>query len=238
MTFPSVHIFRQRAIQLGFFLDEDYFSRTALLKPEDSARPCGAVIAAACLWGCHFSPDGSPFRSIEPLVLAATLHERASNIFKEETNTRRILHILQAEVLLAYYFLRRGVLIEARIHAGNAVSIVRGSGMETIGTADQKSLPPLTFSIDGLTSYLPSARNIPEIGESINGFWAVYVLVRHLAVLDPVVDNDYGLSDLRVDCPWPLDSVSYRIVSPSEIPSIYSDSRFSRVLSLPLDGGQ
>lgn len=204
-------MFRDHALQFGFFLDEEHFARVSALPPNDPSRPCDAMIAVACLWGCHFSPPGSPLRSIEVLVLAAALHDRAVNLIRQETNARRVLHILQAEILLAYYYLRQGILIEAQIHANTAASIARGSGLHGAYAAERQAPRELWVSARE-SSYLPAPRNAPESGELINGFWATYVLVQHMTSFSPTLDNDYGMSALQIDCPWPLSTQSYRDV--------------------------
>ena len=141
------------------------------------------------------------------------LHDRATDLIADEANPRRILHILQAEVLLAYYFMRQGTMMEARTHTGNAASLARGAGLQTVHAAGSPPRAPLVVLQGGYISHLPAGRNTPETGEMINGFWAVYVLVQHLGMLDSDVENTYGLSNLRIDCPWPLDASSYRDVS-------------------------
>ena len=132
-----------------------------------------------------------------------------------ESNPRRLLHSVQAEVLLAYYFYRKGILIEAKNHAAAAASFVTASGMQSLLSVAKQPLRELEVLEDGKASYLPPARNIPETGELINGFWAVYNVANQLASVSATADCTaiFDAPHLLIDCPWPLDNMSYRDVS-------------------------
>ena len=202
------------ATQFGFFLDKDHFASVAVLPPDDPKRPCEALIAAVCLWGCHLSPPGSAFSSIETRMLRVALHQRSTMIMNHETNARRVLHSVQAEILLAFYFYRRGTLIEAKVHAAAAASFVTGTGMQGIHSIIEEPPRELEVVGNGHASYLPPPRNVPETGELINGFWEAYLIANQLASVSTTADctEIFDAPHLLINCPWPLDTRSYREV--------------------------
>lgn len=148
--------------------------------------------------------------------MAVALHEKAVNLLDHEVNPRRVLHSIQAEVLLSYYFYRRGTLIEAKAHAASAASLATGSGLASIYELGVENQPYLELEVmtNGEASYLPSPRNIPETGELINCFWAVYILEQQLTSASTTSHSTslFDAAQLVVDCPWPLEYHSYREV--------------------------
>ena len=209
-----ITIFATDATQLGFFLVMEHFSSLAILSPEDPIRPCEAVIASVCLWGCHLSLPNSPFRDIEDLILKVALYQRSITLIDGELNPRRILQSVQAEVLLSCYFYRRGILIEAMNHAATAASFVTASGMHGMLSMEQQPPRELEVLADGRASYLPAPRNVPETGELIDGFWSVYIVANQLAFASTtaICADVFDAPHLLIGCPWPLHEAVYRDV--------------------------
>lgn len=78
---------------------------------------------------------------------------------------------------------------------------------------------------NGDASYLPTARNVPETGELINGFWAVYDLSLQLEVMSTIAHDKSTAIISQIDCPWPSTVELYREVR---------SSNYNDILGLPL----
>lgn len=131
------------------------------------------------------------------------------------THPKRVLHTVQAEVLLAVYLFRNGRFLEAKAHLGSAVSLVLSTQMHRLRSSRR---PP--FTLVGITNDAPIFPQYPqhntEEGEQINGFWAVYSLHKLLSfALDPSSDVCGALEapGLQIDTPWPFENHDYRNVS-------------------------
>jgi hypothetical protein len=136
------------------------------------------------------------------------------------THPDRFLHTIQAEVLLAYYFLRIGNFLEARRHTGDAVSLAVGCGLHRLRS--EAAWRPPAISVASLirngapvssTTTLPPPRDSIEEGERIDAFWNVLILSKTLAVaLDCPTDvcGTLEAPGFQIDTPWPLDQKSYQ----------------------------
>ncbi len=98
------------------------------------------------------------------------------------SHPNKLIHTLQAHILLAYYFLRTGSLLEAKCRAGTAVSLALGAGspqdsFRTCGC-------PFSFGVSSKTQpfVLPSPTDSLQEAERINGFWTVLALHKFITV--------------------------------------------------------
>ncbi|KAH9479396.1 hypothetical protein JR316_0007986 [Psilocybe cubensis] len=124
------------------------------------------------------------------------------------THPNKVIHTLQAEVLLAYYFLRTGSLLEAKCRTGTAISLALGSGLHKIRSAN--FLVPSTISIGShdQAHLLPHPSDALQEAERINGFWAVLVLHKFITVALEVPAHVCGALEapgMLIDTPWPID---------------------------------
>ncbi len=128
------------------------------------------------------------------------------------------MQTIQAEVLLSYYFLRIGNLLEARQHAGGALSLSLGCGLHRI-RSEQMHAPSIlsATSIGDEASMvtLPPPVTTIEEGERIDGFWQVVILCKNLAVALDAPSEVCGPLEapgFQIDTPWPLDKKQYEHV--------------------------
>ena len=131
------------------------------------------------------------------------------------THPSRVLHTLQAQVLLAYYFFRTGRFLEAKWQTGAAVSLALGSGFHKIRSATTSTPVTLGLAQDAPVYLDPPHTNLEE-GERINAFWAVFVLHKIITVALEPPSNVCGALEapgIQIDVPWPLEVNSYLDVS-------------------------
>ncbi|KAF9454307.1 hypothetical protein P691DRAFT_845205 [Macrolepiota fuliginosa MF-IS2] len=208
----EVRKFLPHATELGFFLDILSFHRSAALTQHPfghHARPTPALLTTVYLWGAHIlSP--TPSQVDESTLLIRALHYVVTDTLG--THPKRMLHTLQAEVLLASYFFRTGRFLEAKARLGSAVSLVLSSNMHRLRSTHY---PP--FMLIGINNDMPvfpqSPQGITEEGEQINGFWAVFTLHKLISfALDPSggVCGALEAPGLQIDTPWPFDIHDYR----------------------------
>ncbi|KAF4567212.1 hypothetical protein EYR36_010829 [Pleurotus pulmonarius] len=199
------------ASELGFFLHPARFRADALraLPFGQTPRPTMGLLSAVYLWGAQFSQQ-DPSISYEGTFLSRALQNTATDLTREHPN--RVLHTIQAEVLLAYYFWRNGKILEAKTHAGGAVSLAIGCGLHRWRSARPPPIPGIGVVVEN-TSNVMSPRDSVEEGEIINGFWAVLTLHNSLsATVDPAGALSCALEvpGISVDTPWPMDMEGYR----------------------------
>ncbi|KAL0064938.1 hypothetical protein AAF712_008057 [Marasmius tenuissimus] len=114
------------------------------------------------------------------------------------SHPKRIIHAIQAEIILSNYFLHMRRNLEGRYHLNTALSLAAGAGLHRTRTVGSSILPPPTDSI--------------EEGETINAFWTIYSMHNVWDAIEPAVGADSVVLDRngqRIDVPWPLDMVDY-----------------------------
>ncbi|KAF9264589.1 hypothetical protein L218DRAFT_231018 [Marasmius fiardii PR-910] len=203
----------------GFFLDSTRFYSSALIQkpPGDPSRPTSGLLRTVYLLGTHLSTalqstEAQPGREHSMLILA--LRETATDL--TTTHPKRLIHTIQAETLLSYYFFRTGNIIEAKRHASSAASLVLACGFHRVHSTSSSTWGSSSSTVavgpSGSTP-LPESRDSVEEGEKINGFWTVFTLYRNLAAAVNSSSDVCGVFDapgLQVDAPWPLDMESYK----------------------------
>lgn len=206
------------ATEFGFFLDVFSFHRSALLAQPfgHPQRPTPALLTTVYLWGTHLSQP-KPLRVDERALLIRALHHVATDTLGE--HPKRILHTIQADVLLAAYFFRTARFLEAKARLGSAVSLMLTAQMHRLRSSQCPPLSLLGVNNDMLPVYHQHGpQTIIEEGEQINGFWAVLSLHKMISLaLDPAGSMCGALEviGLQIDTPWPFDSYDYRNVSNS-----------------------
>lgn len=186
----------------------DRFLEGALLQLPvgHSARACPALLASVYLWGVCLSQD-EVLVAQEQIFVARALHNIATTLASE--HPRKIIHGIQAEVLLSVYFFRAGRFLEGKYHANAANSLAITSGLHQIRSV--AGSPSMRHSHETM---LPQPMDEIEEGERIAGFWAVYILNNcWSAALRSPASVAFDGPGLRVDTPWPLEIDQYRDVS-------------------------
>ncbi|KAF7323429.1 hypothetical protein HMN09_00123800 [Mycena chlorophos] len=186
------------ASEVGFFLHPTRFRSSALRFETPNTRPAPAVLFAVYLWGLHLSRN--PRLAVrEPSILAHTLELTANSLRGDHPN--KIMHTLQAHILLAYYFFSSGRFLEGKYHAMAAVSLYLSSGLHLIRS---KRYP------DAAAAALPAPRDAIEENERIHACWATLVLDKLWAVaLDSDAHQNVDGSLYELDTPWPLEIEDY-----------------------------
>lgn len=208
----SLDFFLPHASQFGFFLNSFRFREQALLLPRHPSRPSPALTSSVYLWGVHLSQSDA-FLMFEPKLLRRAVQEVASAI--NDLRSDNILHVIQAQVLLGYYFFRNRRFVEAQYHASGALSLALACGLHKIRSSQPQ--PPLSIgAIEHVGITLTPPQDGVEEGERINGFWAVFTVQKVLAVaLDSpsILSSAFEAPGMQIDTPWPMDMERYKEVS-------------------------
>ncbi|KAF7321051.1 hypothetical protein HMN09_00192400 [Mycena chlorophos] len=124
-TIELIDAFLPSAPELGFFLDPTRFRHSALLDlpANHAARPAPALMAAVYLWGLRLSQSPSKAHK-EPAFLARACELAAQGL--AGIHPLRVVHTLQAEILLAQYFFAAERFLEGKYHAAAATAIAVG----------------------------------------------------------------------------------------------------------------
>lgn len=208
-----IETFLPHATEFGFFLDILSFHRSAILRqpfghPE---RPTPALLTTVYLWGAHLSRPQPPPQVDEHALLIRALHHVVTDTLGE--HPKRILHTIQAEVLLAAYYFRTTRFLEAKARLGSAVSLVLTTQMHRLRSSHYPLFSPLGISNNMVPVFQHNPQTSIDEGEHINGFWAVFSLHKMISfALDPAggICGALEAPGLQIDTPWPFDSHDYR----------------------------
>ncbi|KAF7289180.1 hypothetical protein MIND_01379100 [Mycena indigotica] len=220
-----LHAFLPYASQFGFFLDLEprrFMLRSQQYPPTSPnsapalaitlGKSSPALLYTLCTFGAHLSPSRD--RATEERFLFRALQACATST--ADSNPQWLVHIIQAEVLLAYYFWRTGSLLRARVHFAAAHAFVSGSGLHK----PREDAPILAISIEHRHESRPRSpyhspptterRLLPptdpiDAGERIRAVWVVSGLQQMLSVA-----LDSPSEDLDVQVPWPREIEEYR----------------------------
>ncbi|KAJ6593123.1 hypothetical protein B0H19DRAFT_1365280 [Mycena capillaripes] len=195
--------FRPHASEFGFFLDWNRLQSTI---PSIFSRTSSALLYAIYMWGANLSSDSQLELHYKHKVL-----QFAST---DPVPPTTLLHSIQAEVLLSYYFFHTGHSSEARAHTATAVALALGGGLHQIRSFNRPAAPVIRIRGGGEGIHFRAPGDALEEGERINGFWAVFMLQKNLSVtLEPAVGvcvcGVFEVGGLQVDTPWPLEIEDY-----------------------------
>lgn len=176
----------------GFFLDASRF-HVSVHGPR-TRRPCPSLLYTAYLWGAQ-----ADLAHHAPALLALALRAIPQTLGSPHPD--RVMHAVQAEVLLAYYFLHNARILEAQYHTCAAVSLVFSAGLHR-GRREQER-----------AGVLPPAGDAVEEGERVHAFWTVLTLNNVVAGATGSQSNiSYTAPSARIDAPWPLNLEQYSTV--------------------------
>lgn len=161
------------------------------------------------LWGIHISRSDF-YRNHESTFLSRALQHTANAL--SGNHPQKVLHALQSEILLAYYFFRNGRFLEGKYHSSAAASLAISCGLNKIRSASNSAPNPDLVGNQSFT--LPIPRDTIEEGERINGFWTVFILDKcwSVALGSPSNLTDSETLGTRIDTPWPLNPRDYEQV--------------------------
>ncbi|KAF7332915.1 Transcriptional activator protein acu-15 [Mycena venus] len=183
--------------QVGFFLDVAAFRHSALLAvPFNSCqRPLPVLLTAVCAWGSRFSPALRHPVYNEDAFLVYTLQNMNHNL--DGDHPKRVLHSIQAHVLVSLYYFTLGRPMEGIYHSNAAVSLALSAGLHLI-----KSTQSRDSEIQDTP--LRSPCSLSDLAERIDGFWTV-VIVNNYWAASFGSPSAIQYCDTPIDTPWPLD---------------------------------
>ena len=176
-----------------------------------------ALLNAVYLCGAHLSTSNT-IRGYEPAFLARATTALSSALRDSHYN---VMHLIQAEVLVANYFFSMSRFLEGRYHCSAAVALALSCRLTKVRSAADG---PPTHGRAAAThmhieprqnQHLPLPRDAIEEGERIRGFWSVYALDKSWAVAlgSPSHFNGVAQSGTHIDTPWPLEMAQFEAVS-------------------------
>ena len=192
------------APEFGFFLNIPRFHASMLqaCPPGHPSRPAPALIFSTYLFAILISNDPLVKPNEAAYVQRAT-QEAATAL--SGNHPQKVMHSIQAEVLLATYFFSTGSFFQGKYHVANAVSTAVSAGLHKLRSSGPTS--PVT---------LPPHRDVIEEGERIICAWNVFNLDKCWAVaLDDTPNFEHSTHALaaKIDTPWPLDMDEFEQVS-------------------------
>ncbi|KAH8831717.1 hypothetical protein DL96DRAFT_844730 [Flagelloscypha sp. PMI_526] len=189
-----VDLFMPHAAEVGFFLNRPTFRAAALNTSASSgspARPLMSLLYAVCLWGDRIRKfhDPAQTRTFE----AKALRYAMSDLTNTNPQPNQTLHLIQTNVLLAYYYASLSRLSEASYFVCGATTLALSAGFNR--------------AVD-------TVHDAVAYGERIDAFWTVVGLSRTIAVLVRIKGEKSLCEMLEIigangDVPWPLEEEEY-----------------------------
>ena len=205
LLIPSrLNYFLPFAPEFGFFLNIPRF-HVSMLQPYPlghPSRPSPALIFSTYLFAILISNDPL-VKPNEGAYLKRANQEAATAL--SGNHPHKVMHSIQAEVLLANYYISTGKFFEGKYHIANAVSTAISAGLHKLRSSGPSS--PVT---------IPPHRDVIEEGERIICAWNVFNLDKCWAVaLNDTPNFEYSTHALaaKIDTPWPLDMDEFEQVN-------------------------
>ncbi|KAJ7473680.1 hypothetical protein B0H11DRAFT_2036862 [Mycena galericulata] len=200
-----VDSFLRNFAQVGFFLDRASFRHSALLTLPFGHydRPSPALLSAVYMWGSRLSHSPHHPMYNEDAFLICTLQNIHQDLAGRHPH--RVMHSIQAEILLSFYYLTLGRPVEGIYHSSAAVSLAISANLHLIRSSQLTPQP--AFGI--LEAPFPRAADAVEEGVRINGFWTV-VILNNYWVAAHGSPSAIPYHDTPIDTPWPLELEDYR----------------------------
>ncbi|KAJ3790513.1 hypothetical protein GGU10DRAFT_258341 [Lentinula aff. detonsa] len=209
------HHFLNSATEFGFFLHIHRFRQAASLPEGHSDKPHIGLLHVVKLWGhhlrqaqdkkAHYAGDDQA----QNYLSLAMIHQPG---IISSSHPKKVIHAVQAEVLLGMYLYHASRPLAAKYHLNAALNMALAAGIHKIRNLDASSL----FQYPTATDTHEEGRRITE-GEKINGFWVTLSLNICLEIalqspLDELLMIQGQTLSAGVDMPWPMDIQSYATV--------------------------
>lgn len=162
-----------------------FMAATASQSSSGIAIP-SALRYAVYLWGIRLSRQ-QDITAHEEVFVQRCLASVQNAVSTLERRPEAVAYVLQAEILLAYYFFDSNRVVEGQVHTSGAVSIALKYGYHKI-VPGQNGAPVS-----------------PEVKENIKAWWQVYILEKSwtAALGAPSILVEDGGRSNTVDTPWP-----------------------------------
>jgi hypothetical protein len=194
--------FRRYSHQLGFFLNGDRFQES-FFRPLPSGhftRPCPSLIFAVYLWGAHLNGSAHNLGVNQDAFLAKSLYHLPSDL--AGSHPEKILHVLQAEILLSYYHLRNSKALGGNYHANAAVSVFLSSGLHRVYTPPWLDVDPnSTWCLSPAQRAESPVAALMTEGEYCDALSAVLVLNAYWTTIQESNSMGYDMQTIGVDSP-------------------------------------
>ncbi|KAK0493296.1 hypothetical protein EDD18DRAFT_1108087 [Armillaria luteobubalina] len=190
------------ASEYGFFMNASRFRSAALDPSAYYTRPLPALMTTVYLLGIALSH--TPSLTMHEKTFLERAQVDVSSALSSNYHPQRFVQTIQAEVLLAHYFLSSGRFLEGKYHVTTAVSLVLSTGLNKVRSDRNTST--------GQTPVLRAPRDAIEEGERVDACWTVLILDKSWAVALASVPNAVCPSEivgLQLDTPWPLEVQDY-----------------------------
>ncbi|KAL1744664.1 hypothetical protein HDZ31DRAFT_82506 [Schizophyllum fasciatum] len=195
-----ISAFLPYAETFGFFLDEARF-RTFVLS-EMQANRQSALTTCMCLCAASALRISS-LLPLLPRILARATEQTARTLASRQP--KEIMHYIQAEILLAHYYIGNGRFLEARQRLSAVSAVVLACGLHKIRTSR-----PATIGSSNLR--MPPAQDSLEEGDRIIALWTIVSRDKSWAIAvgeSPSLPIPSDRLESQVDTPWPLNKGDY-----------------------------
>ncbi|KAJ7458938.1 hypothetical protein FB451DRAFT_576758, partial [Mycena latifolia] len=183
-----------------FFVDPVRFRASALLPSYfgHRDRPSPSLLSAVYLWGSalsHITPH-SPYTP--DAFLLCVLQNLRQDLTGIGSHSQLVLEIIQAEVLLSFYYLHTALPVQGRYHASVAASLALSANLHLIRSPHQNTpYPPFALG----SPLLPRPQTAIDEAVRINAFWAVVLINNYWVGAEGSPSAiPYGIP---IDTPWP-----------------------------------
>ncbi|KAF4601613.1 hypothetical protein EYR40_004811 [Pleurotus pulmonarius] len=198
--------FLQSGVEVGFFLNANRFRQSTLrdLPLGHHERPHPVLLSAAYLWGAHLAGEPSDTQH-EDAMLTRALSQLSGSL--SSTHPHRIMHTIQAKVLLIHYLFANGRLLEGKYHTSSVVGLAFAARLNKVRSSEVTDTNPLPAPVDSV-----------EEGERIRACWTIFALDKCWAVAFDSPPNAHCPTEMagqQLDTPWPLEMAAYEQGLPS-----------------------
>ncbi|KAH7107230.1 hypothetical protein BKA62DRAFT_649392 [Auriculariales sp. MPI-PUGE-AT-0066] len=208
-------IFLKHIHQCGLVIHVPRFLENIHLPLGNPQRPHAALLNAMFLLAAKFSANPA-LRVFEARFMTRTTE--AISIGLERSD--RLVNIVQAECLLAFYLYANGRLLEGYMHASAAARLAIGLDLHKLisidingnnaNTADKSEQEQQAMAANPATAssqinILPPPVDAIELGERINAFWMAFNVDRAWAVATgmPIAFSDNEHIRTQIETVWP-----------------------------------
>ncbi|KAL4250217.1 hypothetical protein ABKN59_006374 [Abortiporus biennis] len=203
--------FLPHANKFGFFFDINRFASSMFEPTVSTPRPPEVLRNTVYLWGINLSRDPQ-YTAHESTFVNKVL--RSIHLALSSSQPQEVIYVLQAEVLLAYYFYFNSRMIEGKFHSSAAVSLAILCNLHKLwNPRGPATLAGGSGTLDiQIGMSLPPARDMLEEGDRIHAWWTTFILENVWAV---ALGSPSTLSDAdkntrtAIETPWPLNLSEY-----------------------------
>ena len=220
LTSRSANRFMPFAITFGFFLDRARFITSFFNPTVSKPRPPLVLRNVIYLWGAQLSTD-QQFKSKVSMLLNRVLRSIHVALSTAAAQPQDTIYVLQAEILLAYFFFHNSRLAEGKFHSSAAISLATMCNLHKVAAPPRRGTTAGASDPLDVANFLPPPKDAMEEGERIHAWWTTFVLDKCWVVAlgsPSVIVEEQDNSTTRIDTPWPMSLEHYGQVSNAAFP--------------------